>query len=338
MDIFDIANLAGVSRKTVQRVLNQSPQVKPETRNRILKIMDEHQYHPNVSARRLVKKKTRTIGLFIIQDPEKHDIYSDDLFYSVVIGSMIRSSSERGYNVLVTTTNVTDPAPILKLYREKSIDAGMIISWTNVQTIVDQIISAGFIVGLFDQNNVSERHPNVPIPLLCNEEGAKIATNYLIELGHKDIGIITGEEENPAAIERLSGYLDALKEGGIQDQNVFKGRFVEQAGYEAVHYWISQKALPTAIVCSNDLIAFGALKALNEAGLSVPDNVSLIGFDNVLLTQYTTPALTTMNVPRVEMAASLVEQLVHQIEDEPMIKPPSFQATLIKRNSCARLN
>ncbi|WP_252189282.1 helix-turn-helix transcriptional regulator [Rossellomorea vietnamensis] len=100
MDIFDIARLAGVSRKTVQRVLNDSPQVRTETRERILKIMEEHQYQPNVSARRLVKKKTHTIGLFIIQDPGKDRIYSDDLFYSVVIGAVINACSLRGIRCL----------------------------------------------------------------------------------------------------------------------------------------------------------------------------------------------------------------------------------------------
>ncbi|MFI8576106.1 LacI family DNA-binding transcriptional regulator [Rossellomorea aquimaris] len=336
MDIFDIARIAGVSRKTVQRVLNHSDQVRPETRDRILQIMEEHHYQPNVSARRLVKKKTHTIGLFIIQDPQKHRIYSDDLFYSVVIGAMINACSERGYNMLVTMTDLNDSSPVLKLYREKSIDAGIIISWSNVQSIVDQIISAGFLVGVFDQNNVSRQEPEIPMPLLQNEVSAMVATNHFIELGHEEIGIITGDENNSAAMERLRGYQKAMEAAGLTVQSpfIYKGKFIEESGRDAVNHWIGQGTLPSAIVCSNDHIAFGALEALKAANRKVPDDVSLIGFDNLLLTEYTSPALTTMNVPRVEMAVSLVEQLIHRIEELPYENMSPFQATLVKRDSC----
>ncbi|TDL30849.1 LacI family transcriptional regulator [Jeotgalibacillus sp. S-D1] len=336
MDIFDIAKLAGVSRKTVQRVLNKSPQVRPETRDRILKIIEEHQYHPNVSARRLVKKKTQTIGLFIIQDTTKHRIYSDDLFYSVVIGSMISACSDRGYNVLVTMADHKDSAAVMKLYREKSIDAGMIISWTNVQRIVDQIVSAGYIVGLFDQNNLSSPPPSIPIPFLQNEQGGKDAANYLIQLGHKEIAVITGDKDNHASIERLNGYKIALKEADIpvHPDFIFNGSFTEKSGSDAVVQWSQKEKFPSAIICFNDVIALGVIKAMRAAGLSVPDDVSVIGFDNVLLTEYTAPPLTTMHVPRVEMAASLVEQLICQIEEKPFDKSSIFKASLIERESC----
>ncbi|AJD92452.1 hypothetical protein JMA_31350 [Jeotgalibacillus malaysiensis] len=335
MDIFDIAKLAGVSRKTVQRVLNDSPQVKKETRERILQIMNEHNYHPNVSARRLTKKKTQTLGLFIIQDPEKHNIYADDLFYSTVISSMISSCADRGYNVLVTTSTIENTAPILKLYREKSIDAGMIISWSSVQQTVNEIRAAGFLVGVFDQNNLDPDQPDVPFPLLLNEESSFQAAHHLISLGHEKIGIITGELENRAAVERLDGYRRALKESGLKEGPVFEGSFVEQSGYEAISDWIKKDVLPTAVVCSNDLIAIGALKALGERGISVPEDISLIGFDNIRLTEYTNPSLTTMQLPRVEMAEYLVEQLIHRVEFGSPAPTQAFTAGLIERDSCA---
>ncbi|MEI5909089.1 LacI family DNA-binding transcriptional regulator [Bacillus spongiae] len=340
MDIFDIARLAGVSRKTVQRVLNNSDQVRPETRDRIIKIMEENHYHPNVSARRLVKKTTHTIGLFIIQDPAKDRIYSDDQFYSVVIGAMINACSLRGYNVLVMMTELNDPVSVLKLYREKSIDAGIIISWSNVQAIVDQILSANYLVGVFDQNNLSRRDSSIPIPILQNEAGAVEATNHFIQLGHKEIGIITGDEDNLAAMERFEGYQKALVGAKIplKSSYVYNGQFTEESGEKAVSHWIKEGALPSAILCSNDHIAFGALKALRAEGLNVPDDVSVMGFDNLLLTEYTTPALTTMHVPRIEMAVTLVEQLIRQIEEKPLETIRPFQATLVKRDSCCDKN
>lgn len=336
MDIFDIARLAGVSRKTVQRVLNEPEQVRQETRDRIMKIMDEHQYQPNVSARRLTKKKTYTIGLFIIQDPSKDRIYSDDLYYSVVIGAMINACSERGYNMLVTMADLHDSSCILKQYREKSIDAGIIISWSNVQAVVDQILTANFLVGVFDQNNLTHISPLVTTPVLQNESSAMEATHHFIQLGHKAIGFIMGDEENPAAIERFNGYKKAMEEAGLAlDSNyIFRGKFIGGSGIKAVRHWIEKGTLPSAIVCSNDYIAFGALKALKEANRSVPEDVSLIGFDNLLLTEYTSPALTTMNVPRVEMAVALVEQLINRIEGGPQEDMLPFKATLLTRDSC----
>ena len=335
MDIFDIAKLASVSRKTVQRVLNDSPQVKKETRERILTIMAENNYHPNISARRLTKKKTKTLGLFILQDPEKNNIYADDLFYSTVISSMISSCADCGYNVLVTTSTVDDTFPILKLYREKSIDAGMIISWSSVQKIVDEIREAGYLVGVFDQNNISPNKQDVPVPLLLNKESALDATEYLIRLGHQQIGIITGELENRAALERLDGYKEALQQAKLEEGPIFKGSFVEKSGYEAILEWIKKGTLPTAVFCSNDLIAIGALKALGEHDISVPEQISLIGFDNVRLTEYTNPSLTTMHLPRVEMAEYLVEQLISQVEDGVPAPEQFFKSTLVERHSCA---
>ncbi|PYZ92798.1 LacI family transcriptional regulator [Salipaludibacillus keqinensis] len=335
MDTYDIAKLAGVSRKTVQRVLNDSPQVKKETRERIHSIMTEYNYHPNVSARRLTKRKTQTLGLFIIQDPEKENIYADDLFYSTVISQMISSSRDRGYNMLVTTSTVDDNSSILKLYREKSIDAGMIISWSNVQKIVDEIREADFLVGVFDQNNLSPNQQDLPVPMLLNKESALDATEYLIQLGHQRIGIITGEDTNRAAVERLHGYREALQQAKLEEGPVYKGSFVEKSGYEAILNWIGNGTLPTAVVCSNDLIAIGALKALAEHGISVPKQVSLIGFDNIRLTEYTNPSLTTMHLPRVEMADYLVEQLVSQVDHGVPAKEQFFKASLIERHSCA---
>ncbi|WP_026691760.1 LacI family DNA-binding transcriptional regulator [Alteribacter aurantiacus] len=334
MDTYDIAKLAGVSRKTVQRVLNDSTQVKKETRDRILRIMTENNYHPNVSARRLTKKKTETLGLFIIQDPELDNIYADDFFYSTVISQMISSSRGRGYNMLVTTSTVDDPSPILKLYREKSIDAGMIISWSNVQKVVDEIREADFLVGVFDQNNLSPKQQDVPVPMLLNKESAIEATEYLIQLGHERIGIITGEETNRAAVERLNGYREALQQAKLEEGPVYKGSFVEESGYEALLDWIGKGTLPTAIVCSNDLIAIGALKALGEHGISVPKQVSLIGFDNIRLTEYMNPSLTTMHLPRVEMAEYLVEQLISQFEHGVPAPERFFKASLVERHSC----
>ncbi len=336
MNTFDIARLAGVSRKTVQRVLNDAPNVHPKTKAKILKIIEDHHYEPNETARMLSSKKTQTIGIFIVQDERTYRLYSDDLFYGAVIGGMISQCAKRGYKSLVTILDITNPDAILSLYKQKSIDGGLLISWSNIQSIVDQITQLGFKVGVFDQNNAPQSGLDVLIPHIDNRKEAYKATQYLIERGHTDLGIITGDSNVPASFERLNGFLDAIKDYHliVSNSRIYKGDFTEHGGEEAVRYWLAQQDLPKAIFCSNDLTAYGALTALNASNISVPHEVSLIGVDDLLISKYMQPALTTLKIPRVEMATALTDSLINNLEGLPTKATQlQFESELIVRES-----
>ncbi len=339
MNIFDIASLAGVSRKTVQRVLNNAPSVHPNTREKVLKVMEEHQYEPNSAARKLSARKTHTIGLFIVQDEKNYTLYSDDLFYGVVIGAIISRCAARGYNTLVALADVSNPEPLFSMYRQKSIDGGLLLSWSNVQTIVEQVRGAGFEIGVFDRYNAPAAELAIPVPRLDNRGGAYDAASYLIGLGHADIGFVAGVLDNPSGMERYRGFLDAMAEHRLEvrESRVHYGDFTERGGREAVERWLQARALPTALFCSNDLMAFGALKALAEHQISVPEQVSVIGFDDLLISQYAYPPLTTMRIPRVDMAVSLVDNLIDRLAYGHINGDPVFKAELAVRNSCRPL-
>ncbi|TLS50672.1 LacI family transcriptional regulator [Paenibacillus antri] len=337
MDIFDIARLAGVSRKTVQRVLNDAPNVSEKTAAKIRSIMEAHNYEPNAAARGLASKRSNTIGLFIVQDRRSYTLYSDDLYFGAVIGAMISRSAERGYKTLVSIEEASDVEPILSLYKQKSIDAGLLVSWSEMQRTVERIAEAGFRIGVFDQNNVRSPVDGVPIPRLDDYGSAFAAAEYLLGLGHTDIGIVTGDMAIPCSAERLRGFVDAVRGRGlsVRDDRIHNGRFIEASGREAIERWTSGGGLPSAVFCSNDLMAYGALKACADRGVSVPGALSVVGFDDLLLGQYTHPPLTTMRVPRVEMAVQLTDAVIDVLEGrESRGERQGFQAELIERESC----
>lgn len=339
MDSFDIARLAGVSRKTVQRVLNNSSQVKPETREKVLRIMEEHRYEPNAAARRLSARKSHTIGLFIVQDASKYTLHTDDLFFGAVIGALISRCATHGYNTLVTLLDIADPEPLFSMYRQKSIDGGIIVSWSDLREVVARMREAGYEVGVFDEGYFRNPPADVPVPHLDNYRSAGEAARYLIGLGHKRLAIVTGDMDNDTARERYRGFADALREHGLPlgADAVYYGRFTEEDGERAVEHWLGKGRLPEALFCSNDLMAYGALKALARNRIPVPEAVSVVGFDDLLISQYTHPPLTTMKVPRVEMAVQVADRLIARLEKrgEKEAGREVFMATLVERSSCA---
>ncbi len=338
MDSYDIARLAGVSRKTVQRVLNNPSSVKPETREKILRVMEEHHYEPNSAARKLSSRKSHTVGLFIVQDAAKYTLHTDDLFFGAVIGAIISRCAALGYNTLVSMADVSDPAPLFSMFRQKSIDGGILVSWSDLRGIVEEMRKARYAVGLFDEGYFGEAPQGLPIPHLDNRGGAREAVRYLIGLGHRRIGIVTGDMANNTARERLLGFRDALGEAGLPlaEEHIHYGRFTEDDGVAAAERWLKEGALPEAVFCSNDLMAYGVLKTLAKAGVSVPGAVSVIGFDDLLISQYTNPPLTTMRVPRVEMAVQVADRLIAGLESgDAETDAETFTARLVVRQSCA---
>ena len=338
MNIYDISRLAGVSRKTVQRVLNHSTNVKPETQEKIKRIMDEHHFEPSAVARKLSSKKPNTVGIFVIQDQRQYKLYTDDLFYGAVIGGIISYCNARAYNTLITIIDLSETEQLLSLYKQKSIDAGVIVSWSNVEEIVQKVTKAGFPIAVFDQNNADPLGGIVPIPRLDDWSSAYAAALYLLELGLTRLGIITGSMDNPSAPKRLAGFVQAVKDRGlsVSPNHIHYGQFVEQSGTEAIDRWIAGGQLPEALFCSNDLTAYGALKALTRHGIRVPEQVSLIGFDDLLISEYMHPALTTMRIPRVAMAVDMTDRLLNRLEnpDAPPSEPVVFKAELVVRDSC----
>ncbi|MEN6434593.1 MAG: LacI family DNA-binding transcriptional regulator [Anaerolineaceae bacterium] len=332
----DVAQLAGVSRTTVSFVLNnvQGVNIRESTRARILKVAKELNYMPNVSGRKLVSGKTNTIGLVLLQSPEQ--VRADAILINVMMG-VEKAATKMGYHVLLKQIDQNTNS-YTQLVRENSVD-GIILSGPRKDDseIVD-LFHDGFPVVLMGQLPETDL-PNVDIDA---EAGAFTAVEYLTQLNHKTIAMITNAPlEFTSAQQRAAGYRKALHDAGIEFKPSLlqEGNYTPQSGYEAMNRLLTFHPFPSAVFVASDVVAIGAIQAIHAAGLRIPEDISIIGFDDITLAEYFTPALTTIRLPASELGFAAGEQLLHIIKGEQLeTSSIILESKLIVRSSCAPSN
>lgn len=337
----EIARLAGVSRSTVSRVINNYANVPAETREKVMNVIREYNYVPNVSAQVLAGKKARTLGLFLIAPGH----VSGDILTNMLMVSVIQNASEHGYYVLthiIRDAKDTDTVKsVREIFYQRRIDGGIFIGADNREPFIEELIAEGFIVGVVDQEQPEEPQPNRIAVHFDNESGMKQAVAYLAGLGHTRIGIINGDMKRLSGPAKYEGFLKAMQACGLQvkPEWVLDGSFHEESGYEAIQAFLGKKTeRPTAVIAANDSVAFGAIRALKEHGLCVPEDISVVGFDDHALSERHHPALTTVRVDFSGMLAQLTSALIGKIEqpgDEAI--QMSQGCSLIVRDSCRPL-
>jgi len=275
----------------------------------------------------LVKEKTRNIGFFL--DDRISDGISNP-YYSLIFKALEKESVSNGYN-LIFYSQYDNLYPSNK---KMKVD-GVIVSFFQRMENILKDLKIPVPVVLMDNRSADDSIPSVTID---NRNGIMDATNYLCSLGHKRIGYIAGLLDSDGGKDRLEGYINALEGQGIDlDKGlIYKGDYSFMSGEKGAGYLLSQSKPITAIVCANDSMAVGAIKAIKEAGLSIPDDISVIGFDDIAVASQIYPPLTTMVVPFQEIACNSVMMLTSLIDgvelhDKHVILP----ARLIVRNSCA---
>lgn len=329
-----IAEEAGVSRTTVSLVLNDVPGVRisPETRQRVLDIARRVHYHPDAAARTLVSGRTHTIGFVLCQSPGR--VFADAFLPEVLhgVGDAVRRS---GFRVLLhTVEDIARPDAYISLVREKHTD-GIILSGprSDDQQLL-QLRDEGFPVVLLGQLPGS----GIAFVDVDNVGAAKKAVTHLIELGHRRIGLITNAPlAYTAAGDRLTGYRRALEDAGLPfDQALVQyGDFREESGRAAMGRLLDGTDRPTAVFVASDLVAFGALVAIRERGLAVPEDVALVGFDDVQLASYVDPPLTTIRLPAYDLGHGAATLLTHLTNGEPVTQREVLLDTeLVVRQSC----
>lgn len=306
--IKDIARLAGVAPSVVSRALNNKYGVKPSTRERILAIARELEYYPNTAARSLVTRRTETIGVMMADISEP--------YYSQAIKGMEYVASQTGYTLLFSNSyeNVEHSRVLQKMVHAERVD-GLLIMGSNIQersfvfTLLEREIPFVLI-----ERNIAD--PRVNCIWIDNVEGARMATQHLIKQGHRKIAHIAGNLYYQVALDRIEGYRKALDEAEIAftEEWVVPGNFVTEGGYQAMKE-ILQQGECTAVFAANDSMAYGALQAIAEAGLAVPDDVAVIGFDDLEFSGLTNPPLTTVRQPRYEAGRRSMEILVSILRD-----------------------
>lgn len=322
--IKDVARLANVAVSTASYALNGTGKVSQSTREKVLKAAEELGYRPNGVARDLKRKvKTGIICMFV-----------DDLggpFYSEVLRGVQEVAICNNYNLIACSHRMTE-----KFLSERRVDGAIVLSPNIPDDILLKTAGPQFPIVVMDRELECEHIYNV---LIDNFNGAFQAVKYLIDLGHRKIAYISGPLVSYDNKKRLEGYKQALEENDIKfnPNLIIQGRFTEEGGYEAMKLFLLNSNITNqidAIFSGNDEMAIGAIRALSEKGIRVPEDISIVGYDDIRLASYIQPPLTTVSHYKYEwgtMAASLVFQgLKDQFKGGKIILP----AKLIERSSC----
>ncbi len=339
----EIARIAGVSRSTVSRVINNYANVPPETRKKVMEIIDQHRYVPNLSAQVLAGKKTKTIGLFMI---EKGHV-AGDFISNMLLASVIESASAHGYFVLTHIIRGRCDSDSIRgvkdIFYQRRIDGGLFIGAADDEPFIEELVSEGFWVASVDQSfEGREEQPNRMVGDLNNERAMKQAVSHLAALNHREIGHIGGDLTRHSGMAKLEGFRKAMSECGlsVSEDWILPGGFHEEIGYGAMkNFLASGNRLPTAIVMANDSVAFGAIRALREHGLDVPRDISIIGLDDHALSARFQPALTTLRVDFDGMLEGLTTSLIRHIEEKEVgAEKVTADVHLIARDSCRNIS
>ncbi len=311
VDIRRVAAEAGVSIATVSRVLNNPDRVSPQTRARVLEISARLGYKPNPNGKRLRKGRAETIGLVI---PSPQGRFADSFFLELLAG-LGEGLSDAGLDLLVATCppGTEELACYRRLVEGKRVE-GLVVARTRRQ---DERIAY-----LLEQNIPFVAHGRsdlitTPYPYLDvdGQQGFYRATQHLLHLGHRDIAFIGAPHELNFAAHRLAGYRQAMTEARapIRSEWLLEGDLSENSGYRLAQRLLESPGFPTAILCANDLMALGVLRALRERGLKGGQEVSVIGYDDIPQAQYTDPPLSTVHQPFRDTGRRLVEMLLARL-------------------------
>lgn len=314
--ISDIARMANVSKATVSRVINNKPEgVGKETRENILKIIEECGFHPSLVARGLVTKKTKSIGLIIT------DIANS--FYPLLVRGAEDYANKLGYSLFLCNSDNSPEKEkqYIKAFIEKSVD-GVILSSSMNETSYHYSILKSKNIPLVVLDRCVEGNQHDASVFFDNVKGAYIAVNYLIDNGHKNIAFISGTKSLVISKNRLSGYKMALEERNlkVREDIIVEGDYQFESGYKRALELIEQGKEFSAIFAGNDSMAIGAIKALKSRNIKIPDQVEVIGFDNVDISWLIEPQLSTIGQPAYEMGVKGAKQLVTLIEGKKIGK------------------
>ncbi len=324
--IKDIAKLANVSHTTVSRALNNSPLIKEPTKRKILDIASQLNYTPNFNAKSLVMQKSYTIGLFLtsISNGTSASFLSDTI-------KGVNSIITQDYNLFIR--GIDDYQDYSSINSQRFDGIILMSQSVSDNSFIYHVLQKGIPLVVLNREVEEDNLINI---VSNDTEGSRKAVEYLIESGHRDIAIIEGTPSFKSAQKRKEGYQKALIENGIPIKNEYsvQGNYDMESGYQAMGRLLSLKNPPTAVFCSNDDMAIGAMNAVFAKGLKVPDDISVFGFDDIGFSQYTTPRLTTVKRPLEQISIHGAKKVLSLIiGDEQEAEKILLKTELIIRDS-----
>ena len=309
MNIAEIAKRANVSTATVSRAINQSGPVKAATARKVWRAISELNYYPNSHARALVSGRSRLIGLIV------SDITNP--FFPELIRSFETQASQQQYDLLLTSTDylTSRMTTCLRRMLERKVDGVAMMTSEMDLSLIKELGRRGVPLVFMDVGQVGPKMSHVAIDYA---NGVRQAVDHLVALGHKQIGFISGPLDLHSARTRRQAFLDAMRAHGLSPDKrlIREGTHTAEGGQKAMAALLRLSRHPTAVVSSNDWTAIGALHAVHDAGLRVPSDVSLVGFDDIPLVSYTNPALTTVRMSAADVGSTAFEALFKLIGGE----------------------
>ncbi|MFA3761834.1 LacI family DNA-binding transcriptional regulator [Yersinia sp. 2544 StPb PI] len=327
--MLEVAKKAGVSKATVSRVLSGKGYVSEVTKAQVYKAIEESGYRPNLLARNLATNKSQCIGLVVT-----NTLYNGNYFNEILSQAAKKLENNGRQLVLVDGKHSAEEEQeaiqfLLDLRCDAIIIYPRFLTVDDMDLIIDKYKQPIMVVN----RKLRKNHSHCTF---CDHKGSSYnATKYLIERGHQDIAFITGSLDSPTAIERLSGYKEALNAFSLplRDNLIIQGKWTPLSGATAVESLLASQQPFSAIIASNDDMAIGAMKRLNQAGISVPEAVSLIGFDNIPIAPFLSPSLSSIKDPVSGMINDVINRLISMLDGGYLSTENIFQSELIIRDS-----
>lgn len=335
MNIKDIAKLAGVGVSTVSRVINNHPDVKEDTRRKIIDIIKEHNYIPNSSARVLKRSSTKNIGVLV------KGVFNP--FFSEMISTIGSKINESGYSMLLEHNDyntIEDIGALTAFIKEKKLQGVICLGGNYLEISEESLQNIEVPVVLTSVNTISKKMKKQYSSIgIDNVIASKEVTEYLVNKGHEKIAIILGEK-NDIGISwwRFKGYREALLQNNIElDENlVLIGNYSADGAYETTKNFLQENKDVTAIFAISDVMAMGAGKAIVESDFKIGEDISLVGFDGLTVSKFYNPGITTVTQPKLEMAEKSIELLLELIKGKTENKHIIMKTELIERDSSRR--
>jgi LacI family transcriptional regulator len=327
----EIGKLAGVSRGTVSRVINNHPHVSEKARERVLEVIEQTGYLPNLAARSLASQKSKILGLVF---PRSVQAFFSDPYFPRFTQGVAQACNEKDYTLsLFIFYSAEDEQKLFPRISQRGQLDGVIVQATTANDPIIASIREGEIPCVFAGR--APKYADANFVDVDNRSGAYIAVSHLVQLGRQRIATITGPLDQTAGMDRKEGYIQALRDRNrsIDENLISVGDFSQVSGYHAASNLLPHK--PDAIFVASDVMAIGAMQAIYEAKLKVPDDIAIVGFDDLPPAKYASPPLTTIRQPIMRLGCKAVEMLL-DIVDNGSYSPQRmvFDTQLVIRESC----
>ncbi|ACL70727.1 LacI family DNA-binding transcriptional regulator [Halothermothrix orenii] len=332
--IKDIAKLAGVSVTTVSKVINNYPDISDKTKEKVIKIMEQQNYRPNAIARSLSTSRSRSIGVFFtdhLNSGLRHPFFRD------IIYGIEKTFFRKGYDLILFAHQWGDRFSYTEKCKSRHVDGAILMGMPRTDPNLDKLVNSNIPTVFIDLDIVGK---NATYVISDNVQGAKQAVNYLYSLGHIKIGMIMGQRITKPAQDRLIGFQEELTNLGLEynPEWIIEAEFGEEGGYQAMKRIITQEIRPSAVFCQGDEMAIGAINAIKEHGYNVPQDFSIVGFDNIEISSYVSPGLTTIHQDKLTMGKKAASILLEMINNpNKTFSPVVLPTKLIERESCRKI-